>query len=256
MMKRASGWILPAAHAVAVLWLASCQRGSEVGQANEEAGKLTALEGGGANPGWVNPTSVYSCSDPNGGSFVLTTTTLNMNPGELAFWLPPRFNRPYEVLAREEGSFGKQYKAEGILFSVLEGSAVLSVDGQEFSDCSLDRRTSVWEHAKLSGVDFRATGNEPGWHLEIRHDLETSSGKRIRFVYDYGERDIVLHAPDPTVDQGSGRTTYNGVNGDLTIVVELLGEPCQDSMSGEEFETTVRVEFQGRAYLGCGRALH
>ena len=39
-------------------------------------------------------------------------------------------------------------------------------------------------------------------------------------------------------------------------VVEILGEACQDSMSGEEFETTVTVEYQGKTYRGCGRALH
>jgi uncharacterized membrane protein len=111
-----------------------------------------------------------------------------------------------------------------------------------------------WEQAKLTGVDFRGTGNEPGWHVEIRDDLEARAGKRIRFVFDYGERDAVLHAPDPEPEDN--RTTYRGQNDDLSIVVVIEGTPCRDSMSGEPFESTVTIRFQGRTYSGCGRALH
>jgi uncharacterized membrane protein len=116
--------------------------------------------------------------------------------------------------------------------------------------------TSVWEHAKLSGVDFRGTGNEPGWFIEIRSDLEAREGKRIRFVSDYGQREAILHAPDPELEPRLRRAVYRGENGDLHIVVEIEGNACRDSMSGEEFESTVTVEFLGRTYSGCGRALH
>ncbi len=116
--------------------------------------------------------------------------------------------------------------------------------------------TSVWEHARLSGVDFRGTGNEPGWFIEIRSDLEAREGKRIRFVSDYGQQEAILHAPDPESEPGLRRTIYRGENGDLQIVVEIKGNACSDSMSGEQFESTVTVEFLGQTYSGCGRALH
>ena len=45
-------------------------------------------------------------------------------------------------------------------------------------------------------------------------------------------------------------------NGDLQIIVEIEGSTCWDTMSGEEFESTVTVQFQGKTYRGCGRALH
>ena len=41
---------------------------------------------------------------------------------------------------------------------------------------------------------------------------------------------------------------------DLVIVLE--GQTCRDTMSGEEFETTVTVVLDGNKYRGCGRALH
>ena len=58
---------------------------------------------------------------------------------------------------------------------------MLEVDGETIRGCTEDRYESIWEDAKLSGVDFRAVGNEPGWVLEIR-DSES-----IRFEYDYGQ---------------------------------------------------------------------
>ena len=41
-----------------------------------------------------------------------------------------------------------------------------------------NRRAAIWAQAKLDGVDFRATGNEPGWKLEI------TEGRQIRCIHD------------------------------------------------------------------------
>lgn len=101
-------------------------------------------------------------------------------------------------------------------------------------------------------IDFRATGNEPGWHLEIRDDLESANLKRIRFVYDYGEGEAVLYAPDPEVDPAEPKVTFMGRNGDLEIVVEVVNARCADTMSDVTFSSTVTVEFQGRVFHGCG----
>ena len=122
--------------------------------------------------------------------------------------------------------------------------------------CSLDGQASVWEQAKLTGVEFRATGNEPGLHLEIRDDLETRTGKRILFVYDYGQGEAVLHTSGPVVEEDIKHTTYRGENDEQWIVIEIQGDRCSDSMSGEVFESAVKVEFQGKTYRGCGRTLH
>ena len=130
-----------------------------------------------------------------------------MRAGELALWLPQRFGRPYEVLSREEATHGSSYLGDGIHLRP-SGDTILKVDGKTYVDCRLDQRQSVWEHAKLSGVDFRGTGNEPGWYIEIRNDLETRDGKRIRFVFDYGQQEAVLHAPDP--DKCGSQTSFSG----------------------------------------------
>jgi uncharacterized lipoprotein YbaY len=110
-------------------------------------------------------------------------------------------------------------------------------------------RGSVWEVARRRGVDFRATGNEPGWWLEI------AEGERIAFATDYGATRVVAPAPPPRVEAAAARTTYHAVAEahDLAVVIEA--RPCRDDMSGEAFEAAVTVTLDGRVHRGCGRAL-
>ena len=48
------------------------------------------------------------------------------------------------------------------------------------------------------------------------------------------------------------RTVFQ-IDADSSVLIE--GKPCVDSMSGESFQTTVTVTFDGKIYAGCGRAL-
>ena len=107
-------------------------------------------------------------------------------------------------------------------------------------------RRAVWERAKLDGADFRAVGNEPGWSLEI------IAGDRILLITDYGASRVELPLPEPYVDQTNRRTRWDAGE----FIVEVMGRPCRDSMSGELFDTEVSVQWQGQTLSGCGRALH
>lgn len=171
-------------------------------------------------------------------------------PGEIALWLPKRFGHPYLVLGRVRAASGARYEGDGVTVRTKGDDASLVVDDESFTGCRHDRRRSIWEHAKLSGVDFRAIGNEPGWHLEIRRSL------RLTFVYAYGEQRVVTPCPEPSIDVDAQRTVYQaGAQGhDLKVVLE--GTCCTDTMSDEQFETTVTVDFDGVIFRGCGRALH
>ncbi len=117
-------------------------------------------------------------------------------------------------------------------------------------ECDHDHRASIWEHAKLNGVSFRAVGNEPGWVLEIR------AGERLDLSYDYGQSELTV--PITTRQPGiDGRVTiYSGSAGGQTMKVSLSGEGCSDTMSDETFPTRVQVELDGRTFSGCGRPLH
>jgi uncharacterized membrane protein len=136
-----------------------------------------------------------------------------------------------------------------------DGSFELRIDGQqaqlgesgsELQQCRNDRRRAIWEKAKLDGADFRAVGNEPGWNLEI---LE---GSRIVLIADYGASRVERPLPQPMIDQEARSTRWDA--GEL--IVEVIGRPCRDSMSGESFEATVVVTWGEQTLRGCGRALH
>jgi uncharacterized membrane protein len=124
--------------------------------------------------------------------------------------------------------------------------AQLGESGNELQRCRNDSRRAVWEKAKLDGADFRAVGNEPGWNLEI---LE---GSRIVLVADYGDSQVEQPLPEPSVDREARTTRWDA--GEL--IVEVIGRPCRDSMSGESFESTVVVTWGEQTLRGCGRALH
>lgn len=105
----------------------------------------------------------------------------------------------------------------------------------------------VWQKAKLRGVAFRAIGQEPGWLLEI------TNGEEILLVTDYGDTRTSLPYVEPVVHQQERRTEYRLPDHDT--VVEIRGEPCTDSMSGEQFPVSVSVISRDRMLVGCGRAL-
>lgn len=188
-------------------------------------------------------TSTFVCNDPDGEDFSFTVRT---GPGELAVWLPERFGSRYLVLGQARAASGAKYVGDGVVVWNKGDEALLEVDDEAYPGCTLDPRGDGAGHA----VDFRAVGNEPGWHLEIEE------GERIRFVYAYGEKEAIVPAPAPEANEAAGRTVYRAETEAHALTVTIEDEPCADSMSGEPFEATVTVNFDGETYRGCGRALH
>ena len=124
-------------------------------------------------------------------------------------------------------------------------------DGYGFvASCKNNRAMAIWEDAKLRGVDFRAIGNEPGWNLEI------IKSEKIVFVGDYGQERYEFITTEPSIDRQARTTVYDVQNDKHELSVIILGRRCNDTMSGEAFETTVSVILDGKKYRGCGKALH
>jgi uncharacterized membrane protein len=117
-------------------------------------------------------------------------------------------------------------------------------------ECKNNRAKAIWEDAKLRGADFRATGNEPGWHLEISRSFG------IVFVTNYGSDRYTFAAPQPISDEASHTTKYEVNKNGRELVITLEGKRCTDTMSGAQFETTVTLMFDGTSLAGCGKALH
>ena len=105
----------------------------------------------------------------------------------------------------------------------------------------------VWHAAKLRGVAFRAVGQEPGWLLEI------TNGEEILLVTDYGSTRTSMPYVEPVVYQEERHTQY--VLGEYNTTIEIRGEQCTDTMSGESFEVSVTLFLEDKELHGCGRAL-
>jgi membrane-bound inhibitor of C-type lysozyme/uncharacterized membrane protein len=150
-----------------------------------------------------------------------------------------------------ESASGAKYSNGSVTFWSKGEEAILEIEGEARRSCKNNRAKAIWEHAKLNGVDFRATGNEPGWHLEISAGLES-----IVFVTDYGQSRFDFPYVEPVVDDEAATALYHVSSKGHEIEVRLEGGGCHDNMSGEAFETSVKVILDGRAHYGCGRALH
>ena len=149
-----------------------------------------------------------------------------------------------------ESASGAKYTAGDVTFWSKGEEAQLSVGKEIYRDCTINRRKSIWETAKLNGVDFRAIGNEPGWLMELKN------AATIKLVTDYGVATNIFKTPEPVIDQQARKTIYKTSNDEHDLVITLVGKQCQDTMSDESFETTVVVKLDDKEYKGCGRALH
>ncbi len=99
-------------------------------------------------------------------------------------------------------------------------------------------------------VDFRATGNEPGWYLEV------TASKQIVLVTDYGQNRYAFPAAQAPSDPHAQSNVLQAVNDGHRLEVILERKPCMDTMSDEQFDTRVTVRLDDRELHGCGKSLH
>jgi membrane-bound inhibitor of C-type lysozyme len=158
-------------------------------------------------------------------------------------------------LPRVPSGSGEKYSDGEIVFWSKGQEAMLDSTETSYRQCRNNRAKAIWENSKLRGNDFRAVGNEPGWVLEIS---STSSDdlKRIVFIGDYGQERHDFPTSKMSVDTNARLTIFEAEATAGKFVVTLEGKPCQDTMSGEGFQTTVMVDFFGKKLQGCGNALH
>ncbi len=105
-----------------------------------------------------------------------------------------------------------------------------------------------WDAARLAGVGFRATGNEPGWLVEVYPD------SLLVFTTNYGA-DTVRFPTFSAREEGAGTFVYEASADGHALTVTLTDTFCQDDMSGQPFDTSVAVVFDGEPLRGCGRHL-
>lgn len=202
-------------------------------------GNLTARQHTAAAVSDAVTTFVYQCSPS-------VRFVVRLGPDQAWLFLPQNTINLPRVLSAS----GIRYARGDSVFWSKGDEAMLDIGNRHYRDCRNDRRAAVWEHAKLSGADFRAIGNEPPWVLEIR------AGNQIYLRTGYEGR---LHRFAEAVvktDRNTGITGYDANSGDDVLKLQLRREHCPDSMSGEVFETRVKIQLNGKILAGCGRPLH
>jgi putative lipoprotein len=153
-----------------------------------------------------------------------------------------------QVLRQQDADSGVRYARGGyaIQSRALE-EATLEVPGQEELRCRPARLPSPWAVARDSGAFFRATGNEPGWVLEL-YDREDPV---LRLELDGGERELLF---DTVIEDPDGDGYIAESPGNHAGII-LVREPCRDSMVGWEFPYRVEMMLNDRELTACGRFL-
>jgi len=140
---------------------------------------------------------------------------------------------------------GARYEDNAVIFWTRGSTATFERKGAPAVKCQEVRTQSLLEDARLRGVLYVGTGNEPGWTLEI------GPGRTLTWVTNYGQDRYAYPEAVASGDAVSG-FVYTATDAAASIKVTVRQRTCQDNMSGEPFDYQVTVESGGRAYAGCG----
>lgn len=229
----------------ALLSLAACQRAAEPPTA-VEATPPPATE--------PAPTALPEDAPPEG---VLHAYVWECD-GDLTLDVRNLFREDAVTIALHEGerklplvvsASGAKYADETITFWTKGNEATFERKGTPPVNCREVRAKSLLADARVRGVTYRGTGNEPGWMAEI------GPATRLLFVANFGaERHEFGDASTPGADP-SGATVFTARHGNEEIKVTVTREACIDDMSGAEFDHRMVVEFGGQILRGCAAAV-
>ena len=186
------------------------------------------------------PTIKTSAWDCDRIGYLVTSPGKNQN-----IWVfqPDKTSQLHASTSRNSPAFG----SADLGISFQNDTATISIDGNTDS-CHKNYRASIWEEAKLRGVEFRGIGNEPPWQLEIGPNSIV-----LKTGYELSAQTYPLVNSTGKSQQSTRYQTHTD-NGQLTI--SIRAEHCADSMSGEEFASTVVISVDKLKLTGCGRPLH
>lgn len=135
---------------------------------------------------------------------------------------------------------GARYELDGIVFHEKDGRALLTYDG-EVKRCEPSERRSPWAEAADRGLVLRASGQEPGWLVEVGPAPEHA----IKALLAYGE--------DQRHFERSERTETGFAVPEAGFEIRLAPDDCRDGMSGTPFLWAVTLIYDEGPLSGCGR---
>ena len=152
-----------------------------------------------------------------------------------------------QELTQQIAASGAKYAGGRYMLWTKGRDIMLEVDGKRVEGCEVSGAQEILERCWAEGYHFRASGNEPGWHLE--------TGPRGTLVTaDYGE--LVLRFPGiPLEGLRRGAPILREADGHV-LRLRTTASPCFNGMSGEPSPLSVEMEPDGRTMNGCGVLLH
>jgi|APFre7841882724_1041349.scaffolds.fasta_scaffold03712_3 membrane-bound inhibitor of C-type lysozyme/uncharacterized membrane protein len=144
---------------------------------------------------------------------------------------------------------GAKYADETLTFWTKGNEAIFERKGTPPVNCRELRAKSLLADARVRGVVYRGTGNEPGWIVEV------GPATRLLFVTNFGEERHEFGDFSTRGADSIGVTVFMARRGDEEIKVTVAREACIDNMSGQEFDHRMVVEFAGQSLRGCAAAV-
>lgn len=136
---------------------------------------------------------------------------------------------------------GKQLNK--LVFSGLLLGSVLSLIACTSGE-SEDKTALKELESSNSDFSYVAYGNEPDWSIVVSED------NKLTFSTPDQENDVVFEAQRSVYAKGS---EYSGEKDGKAFYLNLNGNACEDTMSGESYDMTATFEFDGQTYKGCAK---
>lgn len=144
---------------------------------------------------------------------------------------------------------GARYQQGNLSFWNKGGDAVVeSANGQLECSAAMARPTLTREQRPR--VMFHGRGNEPGWNVNLAHDVA-----ELKLVLDYGAREMTLPYRVTGMDNANGRVALASASTEQPFELRLEARACFDDMSGEPFPARVTLAIEGQTYRGCGQGI-
>ena len=125
--------------------------------------------------------------------------------------------------------------------------AMLTLDDGDAQSCQPSQSLSPWSQARQRGIRFRATGNEPGWLVEVARGAEPA----VSLSLDYGSRQLEFEQ----ATWGDDERALTAESPGNRFEMRLTEMNCVDTMVGWSFPMQVEMRLNDLRLRACGRFL-
>jgi uncharacterized lipoprotein YbaY/heat shock protein HslJ len=141
---------------------------------------------------------------------------------------------------------GRRYSVRGAIVGPDQQLLWTTADAHPVDPAAGDAELGALMMTRVSSqgeAAFKATGNEPGWRLDI-------DDRQITLLMNNGGRRVVATRSAPQTDGDT--TRYASTADGQPLTATITNRVCSDNMTGMPYPNTVVVLFGGQELKGCG----